>query len=119
MSHYQEFIDDMVDLARRCVLVERIRRQGHAERPNWREVPLDPDEAARMALFERLTGPEREVIARLLQEVRWSAVHDVLADLEWRTSADDLKMTKDGEDFADGVNESMHGDFVGRMMGGA
>jgi hypothetical protein len=116
MSHYEAFIGGMVALARTCVFAGRIRRQGHAERPNWREVPLDDDEAARKALFERMTEEERGLLARLLEEARSAAVHDVLADLEWRTSAGGLSMVQGGESFTQGVTVSMQGDFVAEMQ---
>jgi hypothetical protein len=115
MSAYDELIAGMVSVARSCVLAERIRRWGHAERPNWQDLPLPPDEEARKNLLLGMTPDQRELVARLLETERVGAVHDILADLEWRMTSDGLRMSCDGRDLGAEVRESLHGDFIGRI----
>lgn len=116
MSAYDDFITGMVELARGCIFTNRIRQSGHAERPNWQELELPADELARKDLLLSMTEEQRELIALLFEEVRIGAVHDVLADLEWRMSAAGVDISCQGNSFRTEVQETLHGDFIGRLM---
>ena len=117
MLTYRNFIDEMVAVARSCVLANRIRAHGHPVRTNEGSLPLDDMEAAQKALFLALSPPQREVLAQLLVSEREGAVHDVLAYLEWATVTDALDMMAAGEHFAGKTEASMHGDFIARLAG--
>lgn len=91
MDAYGRFIDEACDLARRSTAAARIRRQGHAERPNWRELALSGQEQRRMDFLLSLDPARREMLAGLPEQERIGVVHDVLAQ------------------------ETFHGDFMARL----
>jgi hypothetical protein len=112
---YMAFIDGCVGVARTEVLAERIRRHGHTERNNEAALPLDENEAARKNVLLQLDPAKREVIAGILEECRRAAIHDLLAHLEWLMTADGFRMSWKGVDIC--PIETLHHDFIGRVMG--
>lgn len=115
---YQEFIDGFVKLARSDTGANRIRQNGHAERVNDDDLPLTPEEAERKALLLSLKDHDRELIAQMLEDCRRSAIHDVLADLQWSYSCGGLELTSAGHRFPiDPFWGEMHADFVCRLEG--
>jgi hypothetical protein len=115
MDAYRRFIDEMLDLARRNVTAERIRTQGHAERPNWREVPLPDADRRRLEFLLSLDEEQRAMVAGLLERERIAAVHDVLAHLDWKASADALLLGDIDAWYSDVASETFHGDFMARL----
>ena len=115
MSAYRRFIGEMAALARRCVIADRIRLNGHAERGDWPESPLGAREAQRKAFLLSLSPGQREMLAGLIEAERVGAVHDVLAHLEWKASAGGLLLGEDGERFLDAARETFHGDFMAAL----
>jgi hypothetical protein len=117
LSNYRGFIDQMVALADRNVSAGLIRKNGHGERQNERDLPLDASEQERKELLLGLSPAQRSVIAQMLVDERRAAVHDVMAHLEWAVSCSYLEMFGDGEAFAGQPDETMHGDFITRLEG--
>jgi hypothetical protein len=65
-----------------------------------------------------LTGPQRELLARMLQEERDGAIHDVLAALTWWIISRGVGLTFHGEPMpVDLSGMGLHGDYVGRREG--
>jgi hypothetical protein len=114
---YKSFIDGAVEVAKTDVYALRIRRSGHAERPNEPDLPLDDSEAARKKVLLQLNTAQREIIAKLLEECRQSATHDMFAYLECVVDSRSLKMTHNGADIALSPFETLHHDFMWRIQG--
>ncbi len=115
---YQEFIDGFVKLASSDVIANRIRKNGHAERINDDDLPLTDEEDERKALLLSMKEHDRELIAQMLDDCRRSAIHDVLADLQWSYSYGGLELSADGHRFPiDPFWGEMHVDFVCRLEG--
>jgi hypothetical protein len=65
-----------------------------------------------------LSSKQREQLARMLQEERDGAIHDVLAALTWWISAREVGLTFRGEPMPTELSGmGLHGDFVGRRDG--
>jgi hypothetical protein len=65
-----------------------------------------------------LTEPRRELLARMLQEERDGAIHDVLAVLTWWIISRDVSLTFRGEPMPiDLSGMGLHGDYFGRRDG--
>jgi len=114
---YKTFIQMCVEVAGSELLAERIRRHGHAERTNEEDLALDEHETARKQALLQFDPAQCEAIAQLLEECRRSAIHDLLAKLEWMMSADGLRMTWKGVEIPQSLYWSLHHDFMGRQMG--
>lgn len=117
MSTYRDFIDEMVEIARRNVIAARIRAHRHAERTNvwtWR---LKAHEKERMTLLKSLTKNQRDAVCELLESARVSAVHDVLAYMDWCSEDDRLSLSLGSKPFNAGSSETPPGDFIARMEG--
>ncbi|MFM5895715.1 MAG: DUF6547 family protein [Novosphingobium sp.] len=110
-STYRDFIDAMADLARSSVIANRIRANGHAERTNDRDLALNADEAERKRLLLSMTGEQRDVVARLLQEERLGGIHDVIANL------DSFDVRLDGKSLFEQADEEPKFDLMGRIEG--
>lgn len=112
---YDAFLAAMVELSQTSVFASRLRTQGHAERPNWRELPLPPAEDQRRRFASSLTAEQRDMIARLLLDERLGAVHGVLSWLEWAKTCEDLALRDGEEDFGQACRETFHGDFIAKL----
>ena len=93
---YQQFIDEFVDLAQGDVTAVRIRVNGHAERTDEGDQPLEPEEIKRKNLLLSLSVDNREVIAAMFKECRTKAIHDVLAHLQGKYTSCGLQLIVDG-----------------------
>ncbi|MFZ9394750.1 MAG: DUF6547 family protein [Erythrobacter sp.] len=109
MSAYRDLMDHMVSLARGCVLANRIRAHGHAERSNEAALPLSAEEAERKRVLQGMTAEQRTIVADLLAEERAGAIHDVLANLP----AHDVRL--EGVPLAELADEVPHWDFMARL----
>ena len=116
MQSYREFIDGMVEIARRNVITNRIALNGHPLRTNESALPLDEEEEAYKALFLSLSPQQREVLTQFIITQRRSAVHDVLAHLEWAVQTDNLIVQGADGSFAEKPEATMHHDFISRIM---
>lgn len=117
MSAYRDFIDEMAEIARRNVIAARIRAHRHAERTTvwtWR---LKAHEKNRRALLKSLTEDQRDAVCELLESARVSAVHDVLAYMDWCSEDDRLSLSLDSMPFNAGSSETPPSDFIARIEG--
>lgn len=115
---YQQFIDEFVHMARGDVSAIRIRKSGHPERTNQDDLPLEEEEIARKRLFLSLSIADRERMATMFEECRSSAIHDVLAHLEWKYTSGGLRLIVEGYQLPeDPFWGEMHVDFVCRSAG--
>ena len=65
-----------------------------------------------------LNRSQREILARMLQEERDGAIHDVLAALTWWVVSRGVGLTFHGEPMpVDLSGMGLHGDYVGRREG--
>ena len=99
---YKEFIDELVDMSRRCSHEGRVRT-GH-----------DPWNNAMNAILEKLDDRERTVLANYVLDAYHSAIHDTLALLEWMRCCKGMTITAEGELLPIGEYEGMHCDYIGR-----
>jgi hypothetical protein len=116
---YKQFIDDFVELSRVDIGALRIRRHGHSERTNDDDLALSPEEQQRKDFCLGLTPRDRSTLAALLDHARRSAIHDVLAHLEWKTTCRGLALVQDGVALPESPFDSMHFDFIARAEGEA
>lgn len=114
---YHDLIDGLVEVSRLNVVADRLRSTGHAERTNIRDLPLSDEEQARKALLQSLSREGREIVARMLEEERQAAVHDVLAHLDWAVASDRLDLGAGGVSFADQAEASFPYDLMSRCAG--
>jgi hypothetical protein len=108
---YKWFVEEMVELAKPGYST-RLSQQGHLERTNEADLPLSDEEARRKELFLRLNQQDRELLGRLLDKARRSAVHDVCSFLEGYLSCEELKISFGGEEIPASPYWTMHYDFV-------
>ncbi len=119
-QHYQRLIDEIVGIAQSDVTANRIRKNGHGERTNDDALPLEEHELAAKELLLSLSGQEREIVARMVEDARQYACHDVLAFLEWRHSVGGMDIVVDGVKLPkEPFFGTMHHDFVARLDGDA
>jgi hypothetical protein len=116
-ASYKRFIDELVDCARDDTIAIRIRSNGHSERTNDDRLPLDEKERQRKDFFLSLSPAQKEDIAKLIQETRESAIHDIASFLEGQLSSDGMKISWNGEEIAASPYASMHYDYVCRLNG--
>jgi hypothetical protein len=64
-----------------------------------------------------LSRGQVELLAQMLREERYAAVHDVLASLTWWIQCQDVALTYRGEPMPVGVEGGLHNDYVGRLEG--
>ena len=99
---YKDFIDELVDMSRRCAHEGRIRI-GH-----------DPWNNAMNAILEKLDDRERTVLANYVLDAYHSAIHDTLFRLEEMRWNLDMTITADGALLPIGDYEGIHCDYIGR-----
>ncbi len=114
---YEKFIDELVSIASHDVTAALIREQGHSERTNDDDLPLDEEEAARKSFLLELTPRNREIVAQMIDEARESAIHDVASFLEYGLSCDNMTISWDGGPVTASPYASMHYDFIARLNG--
>jgi len=116
---YKWFIEELYRIAKSSVSANRIRKSGHPERINDADLPLETDEARRKEFFLRQKSEDREMLARLLEEERIGAIHDVASFLEGHLSCDEMKVTFGDQDIPASPYWSMHHDLIGLVHGEA
>ncbi|WP_143748378.1 DUF6547 family protein [Mesorhizobium carmichaelinearum] len=115
---YQKLIDEFVELASSEAIAGRIRKDGHSERTNDADLPLDLQEKARKAFLLSLSESNREIVAQLIEEARNRAVHDILSSIEWMHTCGGLDLIVEGHPLPkDPFWGSMHMDYVCRRAG--
>ena len=117
MTAYMRFIDEMVEIANRDVKSDLISKNGHPERTNVGGFRLKQDESARKALFLSLSDEQRRLLTEMLHDSRSSAIHGVLAYLEWGIATERLKMSWEGESILNNPCETVLLDYVSREEG--
>ena len=107
---YKAIIDQFVDETRRFGASSRVVEKGiFSNAPSHREFN---------EFIGSLSERQRELLSRMLQEVRDGAIHDVLADLTWWIIARGVGLTFRGEPMpVDLSGMGLHGDYVGRRDG--
>lgn len=115
---YQKFIDAFVELASSDIVAGGIRKNGHSERMNDKDLPLNLQAETRKRVLLSFADSNREIVAQLIEEARSSAIHDVLSELEWMQTCGRLELTVDGYPLPKGLFwGSMHMDYVCRQAG--
>ena len=105
---YKDFIDTLVKMSAKCSDEGVIRGQ----RVRWN----DENSAVINGLLEKLDDRERNALADFLLGTYRSAVHDVLAELEWMRCCKDMTITVEGEILPLGAYEGLHCDYIGRLQ---
>jgi hypothetical protein len=113
---YKWFVENLCNRGQSCVSANRIRKNGHPERMNDADLPLEADEVERKRIFLGLAPEEREALARMLEHERMAAYHDVAAFLEGQLG-DGLKVSFQGEPISASPYWSMHYDLVAVAAG--
>jgi hypothetical protein len=110
LEAYKAIIDQLVGETRLCGAGYQIAERGiFSKAPAHRHYN---------EFIRTLTPPQREILARMLQEERDGAIHDVLAVLTWWISARGVGLTFQGQPMpADFSGVGLHGEYVGRREG--
>lgn len=75
-----------------------------------------PHEDAANDFIRSLSTEQRRMLGRMLHDVRQSAIIDVLAELSWWISTQDVGFTFRGEPMPTELSgEGLHGDYIGRI----
>jgi hypothetical protein len=103
-------IDQLIDETRRFGSSRHVSESGlFSKAPAHREFNR---------FIESLSEEQREILARMLQEERDGAIHDVLAALSWWIDARGMGFTLNGKPMpVDLSGMGLHGDYVGRRDG--
>lgn len=101
---YKEFIDHMVDMSSscadaNCIIEGKIPGVGNEEKN---------------ALLSRLSESERQILADIVLETRYSAIYDVLDYLEWLQCCKEMTISIDGETLVSNEFEGFSCDYIGR-----
>jgi len=110
MDAYKAIIDKLVEETRLGGAGSHVAESGvFSNAPSAREFN---------AFIGTLSQKQRKMLARMLQEERDGAIHDVLAALTWWIIARDVGLTFRGEPMpVDLSGMGLHGDYVGRRDG--
>lgn len=77
-----------------------------------------PDHREFNTFIRSLSPSQRELLSRMLQEVRHGAIHDVLAELTWWITTRGVGLTFHGDPMPVELSGmGLHGDYVGRVEG--
>jgi hypothetical protein len=68
--------------------------------------------------IDSLSSSQVALLAEMLREERYSAVHDILASLTWWIQCHEVALTYRGEPMPVGVEGGIHNDYWGRLDGG-
>jgi hypothetical protein len=107
---YKAIIDQLLNETRRLGSSEHVAKSGiFSKAPAHREFN---------DFIGSLNRSQRELLARMLQEERDGAIHDVLAVLTWWVVSREVGLTFHGEPMpVDLSGMGLHGDYVGRREG--
>ena len=80
---YRWLIDQLVEIASGGVVADRIRQNGHGVRTKESDdFPLTTEEREEKALLLSLGPDARDVVARMIEKARRSAIHDLASFLD-------------------------------------
>lgn len=117
-SGYRWLIDQFVEIASANVIANRIRQNGHSVRTNDRDdFPLNADEEEKKALLLSLAPDARITIAKMIEEARRSAIHDLACFLEGEISVGKISVFVDDKKLEESPYASYHYDFICRLEG--
>jgi hypothetical protein len=107
---YKAIIDQLLNETRRLGSSEHVAKSSiFSKAPAHREFN---------DFIGSLNRSQRELLARMLQEERDGAIHDVLAALTWWVISRGVGLTFHGEPMpVDLSGMGLHGDYVGRREG--
>ncbi len=115
---YEWFIDELVQVANGGVTARRIRSNGHSVRTTDDEdFPLDREEREEKELLLSLDPRQREVIARMIEEARRSAIHDLASFFDGHAFDGKVSVRVDGKALGESPYASYHYDFICRLEG--
>jgi hypothetical protein len=114
---YQELVDQLVHMSRTDPIAVRLRKTGHSERTNYDDLPLDEQEIKRKAIFLSLTPEQRDLMTKVIEEVRMNAIFDIASFLEWGLSCEHMTISWKGKAIPASPYDTMHCDFLMRFEG--
>lgn len=114
---YKYFVEELAKCAKRNIDANRIRSNGHPERINEDDQPLDEAELKRKIFFLRQSPEDQEMLATFAERVRVSALHDVAALLVDFLSLDEMKISLWGQNVPASPYNMMHADLLGLLDG--
>ena len=114
---YKYFVGELAKCASRSVEADRIRKNGHPERTNDADLPLNEVEEKRRALFLRLAPEDREILAKFVEKTRVGALHDVASLLEDWLALDEIKISLHGYSVPASPYNMMHADLLSLVAG--
>ncbi|MDE9450007.1 hypothetical protein J3R80_05940 [Aliiroseovarius sp. Z3] len=115
---YKWLIEQFVEIARNSVQANRIRKNGHPVRTNdGPQFPLSAQERDQKEVLLSLDASAREVIARLIEQARISAVHDLACFLEAEISEKNVSIQVGDDELTTSPFASYEFDFVCRLEG--
>jgi len=104
---YKAIIDQLVDETLRLGAGHQVATNGIFSNA--------PDHMPFNTFIASLSKPQKQLLARMLQAERHSAIHDVLAALTWWIDCRDVGLTFKGEPMPLQLSGmGLHGDYVGR-----
>lgn len=107
---YKAIIDQLVNETRHYGTAARVSQKGIFSNA--------PAHGAFNEFIASLSADQRELLSRMLQEERDSAIHDVLAQLTWWIITRGVGLIFKGQPMpVDLSGMGLHGDFVGRRDG--
>lgn len=105
---YHKFIDDFVRI-RPCVLVKWVKERG------W---PKLPENEKINKFLSEITLEQKEIISELVQTARDGGIHDVLVYLNDDINLNNLRISKEGVEFAiEPYGTEIYYDWVCRYEG--
>lgn len=117
-SGYKWLIDELVGVANRNVIANRIRQNGHSVRTNDSDdFPLSADEKQEKDLLLSLSPDARIAVAKMIERARRSAVHDIASFLEGEITVGKMSVFVGDQKLEDSPYASYHYDFTCRLEG--
>lgn len=117
-SGYRWLIDEFVEIASGDVVANRIRQNGHGVRTNDNDdFPLSAEQVEEKELLLSLAPEARAVVAKMIEDARRSAIHDLACFLEREISVGKMSVFVDDEKLEESPYGSYHYDFICRLEG--
>ena len=107
---YKAIIDELVNETSAGVAERLVRQSGIYSKARAQKAAND--------FVQSLTPEQRKLLADMFHEERTSAIHDVLAVLQWWFSCRKVSLTFRGDPMPFDLSDmGLHGDYVGRLDG--
>ena len=117
-SGYRWLIDEFVEIASGDVVANRIRQNGHDVRTkDSNDFPLSAEEEEEKELLMSLAPEARIMVAKMIDEARRSAIHDLACFLESKISVGKMSIFVDDKKLEESPYASYHYDFICRLEG--